>query len=110
MVSGLTGADDVFFILRMVFWLAVVALLLPAPLARHDKQASSDLSASALANKAVSAALSYCASSPQQCAAGLAGARQIGGLLAGPNQDVTTTPAPEPQRFTALPPPRPAIP
>lgn len=99
-----------FFILRMMFWLAVVALLLPAPLAQHDKQASADLSASALASKAVGAALSYCAASPQQCAAGLAGAKQLGGLLAGPNDDAAAVAAPAAQRFTALPPPRPAIP
>ncbi|WP_454814931.1 hypothetical protein [Labrys neptuniae] len=99
-----------FFILRMMFWLAVVALLLPASPAPHDRQASANLSTSTLADKAVSAALSYCATSPQQCAAGLAGARQLGGLLAGPSDDVATAPAPAAQRFTALPPPRPAIP
>jgi len=100
----------VFFILRMMFWLAVVALLLPAPPAQHDKQALAGLSATALADKAVGAALSYCAASPQQCAAGLAGARQLTGLLASPGDDAAAAPAPAGQRFTALPPPRPSIP
>ncbi len=100
-----------FFILRMVFWLAVVALLLPAPPGQHEKPAAAGLSANLLADKAVGAALSYCTANPQQCVAGLAGARQLGGLFG--NDAAQAPPAsatPLAQRLTALPPPRPAIP
>ncbi|WP_448953397.1 hypothetical protein [Labrys neptuniae] len=100
-----------FFILRMVFWLAVVALLLPAPRDRHDQQASAGLSTTMLADKAVSAALSFCATNPQHCAAGLAGARRIGDLLSGQTQEAPAAASVSPiQQLTALPPPRPAIP
>lgn len=100
-----------FFILRMMFWLAVVALLLPASPGQRQQQASSNFTASALTDRAVSAAMSYCATSPEKCAAGVEGARRLGNLLASQASIFEGSPSsPATQRLTALPPPRPTIP
>lgn len=96
-----------FFILRMVFWIAVVALLLPASPGQHQQSAST--STTSLTERAVSAAVSYCATSPEKCAAGLEGARRLGDLLSGRTGPAATQ-GPTPQHLVALPPPRPAIP
>ncbi|CAM5770062.1 hypothetical protein LMIY3S_03046 [Labrys miyagiensis] len=97
-----------FFILRMVFWIAVVALLLPA--APGPRTQSASASTTSLTDRAVSAAISYCAASPDKCAAGLEGARKIGELLAGKSEPADGSAPSVPQRVVTLPPPRPAIP
>ncbi len=100
-----------FFILRMLFWTAVVAVLLPASPLRPGQNASSDATPGSLTERAVSAAISYCAANAGKCAAGLQGAHKLGDLLNG-----VTAPEAKPastaclQHLVALPPPRPSIP
>jgi hypothetical protein len=100
-----------FFILRMVFWIAVVALLLPASPERPGLSASSGATASSLTERAVSAAVSYCTTNPEKCAAGLEGAHRLGDLLTGKaGSNGNLAPSASLQHLVALPPPRPAIP
>ncbi len=99
-----------FFILRMVFWIAVVALLLPGSPGQHQQNVSSSAAAGSLAERAVTAALSYCTASPDKCASGLEDARKLGALLSGKMEAGGNTASIALQHLVALPPPRPAIP
>jgi hypothetical protein len=99
-----------FFILRMVFWIAVVALLLPASPGQHAQSLAGHEPHGSYAEQAVAAAMSLCATSPDKCAAGLDSARRLGELLSNPVATAAGQ-APAPLRgVIALPPPRPAIP
>jgi hypothetical protein len=98
-----------FFILRMVFWIAVVALLLPASLGQHGQNASLT-SAGSLTARAASAALSYCGDSPGKCVAGLEGARRLADLLTEKTSAAAVPAAQASQRVVMLPPRRPALP
>ena len=97
-----------FFILRMVFWIAVVALLLPA--SPGQRQQSAATTTTSLTEQAVSAAVSFCTTSPEKCAAGLEGARRLGDLINGKAAPAAGQISAPLQHLVALPPPRPAIP
>jgi hypothetical protein len=106
-----SGVLDVFFVPRMIFWMAVVMLLLPAP---RNEPGQKDPSLRDVAAQAASAAGSYCVANAYNCAAGLETVRTLAALPSKstqPGNKTANTEAPRQvaSRSFALPPPRPAI-
>ena len=106
-----SGVLDVFFVPRMIFWMAVVMLLLPAPRNEPGQKGPSlrDLTA-----QAASAAGSYCLANAYSCAAGLETVRTLAALPSKSTQLGNRTANTQAtrqvaSRSLALPPPRPAI-
>jgi hypothetical protein len=106
-----SGVLDVFFVPRMIFWMAVVMLLLPAP---RNEPGQKDPSLRDLAAQAASAASAYCVANAYNCAAGLETVRTLAALPGRSTQPGNKTANSEAPRQIALrgvvlPPPRPAI-